>query len=50
VKLTKSRKKGNTEKEREVEERKEKRKGESTKENIRERWWVVKEKTREPNL
>jgi hypothetical protein len=38
VKLPKSRKKENTEKEREVEGKK--RKKESTKENSRERWWT----------
>jgi hypothetical protein len=41
VKLTKSRKKENIEKAREVEGKK--RKKESTKENSRERWWVIKE-------
>jgi hypothetical protein len=50
VKLTKSRKKEDIEKEREVEEKKEKRKKVSTKENSRERWWMIKEQTRQPNL
>jgi hypothetical protein len=48
VKLTKSRKKKNIEKEREVEGKK--RKKESTKENSKERWWMIKEQTRQPNL
>jgi hypothetical protein len=48
VKLTKSRKKENIEKAREVEEKKKKK--ECTKENSRERWWTIKEQTRQPNL
>jgi hypothetical protein len=50
VKLTKSRKKENIEKAREVGGKKEKRKKESTKENSRERWWMIKEQTRQPKL
>jgi hypothetical protein len=50
VKLTKSRKKENIEKEREVEGKKEKIKKESTKEYSRDRWWAIKEQTRQPNL
>jgi hypothetical protein len=48
VKLTKSRKKENIEKEREVEGKKIKR--ESMKENSRKRWWTIKVQTRQPNL
>jgi hypothetical protein len=49
VKPTKSRKE-NIEKEREVEGNKEKIKKESTEENSREEWWMIKEQTRQLNL
>jgi hypothetical protein len=45
VKLTKPRMKEEKEKEREIEENKRR-----TKENIRERWWMIKQQTRQPNL
>jgi hypothetical protein len=52
VKLTKPTKKEIEEKEREIEgkKRKQKKKRERTKENSRERWWMIKEQTRQPNL
>jgi hypothetical protein len=52
VKLTKSRKKDDIEKARQVKEKKEKGKNKkkSTKENSRKRWWTVKEQIRQPNL
>jgi hypothetical protein len=49
VKLTKLRK-NKIEKAREVGEKKENIKKESTKENSRERWWTIKEQTRQPNF
>jgi hypothetical protein len=50
VKLTRSRKKENIGKEREVEEKKKNILKNSTKENSRERWWMVKEQIRQPNF
>jgi hypothetical protein len=48
VKLIKSRKKENIDNAKEVEV--EKRKKDSTKENSRDRWWVIKEQTGQPKL
>jgi hypothetical protein len=48
VKLTKSTRKEDIEKAREVEGKK--RKKEITKENSRERWWTIKEQTTQPIL
>jgi hypothetical protein len=46
VKVTKSRKKENIEKERNRrKKKKEKREYQDTKENCRERWWMIKEQT-----
>jgi hypothetical protein len=50
VKLTKPRRKENIEKAREVEGKKKKEKKESNKQNSRERWWMIKEQTRQPNV
>jgi hypothetical protein len=50
VKLTKSRKKENIDKERSRRKTKKKEKKVNTKENSRERWQMIKEQTRQPNL
>jgi hypothetical protein len=50
VKLTKSKKEDNIEKEREVEGKKLKNLKKSMKENSRVRWWIIKEQTMQSNL
>jgi hypothetical protein len=48
MKLTKPRKKEKKEKEKEIEDKR--KKGRRIKENSRERWWTIKQQTRQPNL